>query len=266
MRKIFLILWCVLFMHVFPSVSMAVESPSELNGKVIGSFTTPFDNLQDVIIMKTGITPGDVVTFNDNTGAYAALRAGRIDGAYMSNLCGRFYQAMEKDVVFLPSGKGAASTAHMAFRRDSKELKDIVDSCIEHFKSDGTLKKLQQQWIDDLEPQKRLAGKDIPVTPGAPTYRVGGSGDFPPLDYMAADGRAAGYSVALLAEIARRSSVNFEIIPMSTEAKRIALNSGKVDALFIVLLFETFKPPFLDDALISLPYFRDEDMGFLVKR
>ena len=74
---------------------------------------------------------------------------------------------------------------------------------------------------------------NIPPTPGG--LFGGVCGDLPPMDFVAANGQAAGFNIALLTEIANRAQVNFELIQIETGARAISLSSGKVDAVFWTL-------------------------------
>mgnify|MGYP002513585986 CR=1 FL=1 len=58
------------------------------------------------------------------------------------------------------------------------------------------------------------------------------TGDVPPMDFVAADGKAAGFNIALLTEIANRAQVNIKLVQIETGARAMALASGKVDAVF----------------------------------
>ena len=62
--------------------------------------------------------------------------------------------------------------------------------------------------------------------------KVGVTGDVPPMDFVASNGKAAGFNIALLTEIANRAQVNFELVQIETGARAMALSSGKVDAVF----------------------------------
>ena len=52
------------------------------------------------------------------------------------------------------------------------------------------------------------------------------------MDFVAANGKAAGFNIALLTEIANRAQVNFEIVQIESGSRPMALSSGKVDAVF----------------------------------
>lgn len=52
------------------------------------------------------------------------------------------------------------------------------------------------------------------------------------MDFVAANGKAAGFNIALLTEIANRAKVNFEFVQIETGARAMTLSNDKVDAVF----------------------------------
>ncbi len=73
---------------------------------------------------------------------------------------------------------------------------------------------------------------ELPVIEGADTIRVAVTGDLPPMDYVSADGRPAGFNVAYLAEISARIGRNIELVPINAVARPMALSSHEVDVVF----------------------------------
>lgn len=67
---------------------------------------------------------------------------------------------------------------------------------------------------------------------GAPTYKIGITGDYPPFDYVSADGTPAGFNVAILNAISEKAGINFQIIQVEAPARITALNSGEIDVVF----------------------------------
>ncbi|MBQ9497496.1 MAG: transporter substrate-binding domain-containing protein, partial [Selenomonadaceae bacterium] len=102
---------------------------------------------------------------------------------------------------------------------------------------------------------------EIPMTDGADTIKVGVTGDLPPLDYVSADGKASGFNTALLAEIAKRSGKNVEIVDIDSGARAAALSSKQIDVVFWVTVPTLEKVPAdLDKpegVELSNPYFKD---------
>lgn len=113
----------------------------------------------------------------------------------------------------------------------SKDVYNILNDTILAMKSDGTLDALVEKELKayfESDPE----AKDLPTFENAPTIYIGVTGDIPPMDFVASNGKAAGFNVALLTEIANRTQVNFEMIQIESGARAIALSSGKVDVVF----------------------------------
>ena len=113
----------------------------------------------------------------------------------------------------------------------NKEVYDMLNNAIKEMKTDGTLDTLIENELKAYIESDPLA-KDLPKFDGARTIKIGVTGDLPPMDFVAANGKAAGFNIALLTEIANRAQVNFELVQIETGARAMALSSGKVDAVF----------------------------------
>ena len=113
----------------------------------------------------------------------------------------------------------------------NKEVYDILNNAIVEMKADGTLDSLIENELKAYIESDPLA-KALPHFDGARTIKIGVTGDLPPMDFVAANGKAAGFNIALLTEIANRAQVNFELVQIETVARAMALSSGKVDAVF----------------------------------
>ena len=73
---------------------------------------------------------------------------------------------------------------------------------------------------------------ELPSFEGADTIKVAVTGSLPPMDYVGPDGAPAGFSTAVLAEIANRLGKNIEIVVVDSVGRAAALASGVVDAVF----------------------------------
>ncbi|MBQ9497902.1 MAG: transporter substrate-binding domain-containing protein, partial [Selenomonadaceae bacterium] len=89
-----------------------------------------------------------------------------------------------------------------AVRKEDAALKADLDKALDEMKADGSLEKLATEYIVNVDKGQVPPAVEIPMTDGADTIKVGVTGDLPPLDYVSADGQAAGFNTALLAEIA----------------------------------------------------------------
>ncbi|MBD3878106.1 MAG: transporter substrate-binding domain-containing protein [Quinella sp. 1Q5] len=157
--------------------------------------------------------------------------------------------------------KNLSDTFCFAVRKDDAALKADLDKALDEMKADGSLDKLAKEYITDVDKGTAPPAIEIPMTEGAQTIKVGVTGDLPPLDYVSADGKAAGFNTALLAEVAKRSGKNIEIVDIDSGARAAALSSGQIDVIFWVVVptagkvrADIDKPEGVE---LSNPYFKD---------
>ena len=167
--------------------------------------------------------------YNNLSTALLDLESGKID--FLS--CGQTtadYVIAHND-KFEAAPKNATSNYSMMTMDSNTEVYNILNNAIKAMKEDGTLDKLIENELKayiNSDPE----AKDLPHFDGAKTIKIGVTGDLPPMDYVAANGKAAGFNIALLAEIANRAQVNIELVQIESGSRPMALSSGKVDAVF----------------------------------
>ena len=146
-------------------------------------------------------------------------------------------------------------------RKEDAALKADLDKALDEMKADGSLEKLATEYIVNVDKGQVPPAVEIPMTDGAQTIKVGVTGDLPPLDYVSADGKPAGFNTALLSEIAKRSGKNVEIVDIDSGARAAALSSKQIDVVFWVTVPTMEKVPAdLDKpegVELSNPYFKD---------
>ena len=149
-----------------------------------------------------------------------------------------------------------------AVRKDDTQLKVDLDKAINSMKSDGTLDKLINEYITDVDKGKEPPAVAIEKIDGADTIKVGVTGDLPPLDLVLADNSPAGFNTAMLAEISKRLGKNIETVQIETGSRAAALNSKLIDVVFWVIVpFGNNMPADIDkpEGLeLSEPYFKDD--------
>ena len=157
-----------------------------------------------------------------------------------------------------------------AVRKNDTALKADLDKVIKEMKSDGSLEKLAGEYIEKIDKKQTPPKVEIPKTDGAQTIKVGVTGDLPPLDYVSADGNPAGFNTALLAEIAKRSGKNIEVVDIDSGARSAALSSGQIDVVFWVVVPTLSKVPNDIDkpegVELSEPYFKDDVEHLQIKK
>ena len=148
-----------------------------------------------------------------------------------------------------------------AVRKDEPQLKVNLDTVISEMKADGTLDKLINDYITNVEKGKTPPKVEIPRTEGAETIKVGITGDLPPLDLVLPDNSPAGFNTAMLAEIAKRLGRNIEPVQIESGSRAAALSSKIIDVVFWAIVplgkelpIDLDKPEGLE---LSSPYFKD---------
>lgn len=149
-----------------------------------------------------------------------------------------------------------------AVRKEDTELRSGLDKALEEMKGDGTLERFTKTYLTDLKKGEEPPAVPMPETGGAP-LKIAVTGDLPPLDLVLADGKAAGFNTAVLAEIGRRLGRNVEIVQVDSAARASALSAKKVDVVFWVTLpvGDSKIPADIDqpeNVSLTVPYYQDE--------
>ena len=113
---------------------------------------------------------------------------------------------------------------------DKTALRDEFDKAISDMKSDGTLNKLIKNYINEgvFTEQKEV---EFNNTYGD-TLKIAVTGSLPPMDFVAPDGKFAGFNTAILAELGNRLKKNIELVQVDSMGRAAALSSGRVDVVF----------------------------------
>ena len=212
---------------------------------------TYYDNLK---LMQMGIESGSVdqISLYDSVADYLVANNDK-------------YEVLSNN-----SMKAFADNFCFAVRKDETQLKADLDKVIGEMKSDGSLEKLTNDYIVNVDKGKEPPKIEIPMTDGAQTIKVGVTGDLPPLDYVNADGTAAGFNTALLAEVAKRLGKNIELVPIESGERASALSSNKIDIIFWAILpVGDYIPSDIDKpegVEFSEPYFKDNVTHLKLKK
>ena len=114
-------------------------------------------------------------------------------------------------------------------KNKNEALRDKFNDALAAMKADGTLEAMKERYLKtDGNTESAVFEKFA----GADTIRIAVTGDLPPIDYVASDGKAAGFNTALVAEIAKRLKVNVRLVYTNTGARAVSLISGRSDVVF----------------------------------
>jgi hypothetical protein len=229
-----------------------------------------FDEFQG--FLSSLVTQRRLVHFFDSLlSMQMALRAGKLNEISLPECVGLFLIDRDPRYEILFSLNMEPSTISFGFRREDTALQKEFNGVIAAMKKDGTLARLEKEHILDLgsrepEPAKFQSFKDAPV------IRVAVTGDMPPIDLIAANGKPAGYNTAVLSEIGRRLKKNIRLISVDTGGRSAALASQRADVVFWYRSTEGIKMPqklkgnplkdvmkdSLEGVILSAPYYEWE--------
>ncbi len=197
------------------------------------------------------------------------LNAGEVDEAALPEVVAEYIMNVTGQYRVSSIAKTKPAYLAFGFRLDDsgKALAAKFNDAILAMKEDGTLSVLQGKYIYDAgigDPEaiefRKFDNVDKKLT-------IAVTGDLPPIDYVAADGTAAGFNTAVIAEIGKRLSVNIELIYIMSGARAATIMSGRADAVFWIQGFRDVKkhsdiPEML---VLSEPYYEWNEFLFIAR-
>ncbi len=205
---------------------------SVLNGKT-GTLSYSIFSEEKVTALMNQVMGTKIKNFvfcNTMVDGLAMLKSGRADFMMTSDMTADYIIQRNPGMKYIVFGSD--NSLVMILRKDADKLKGEFDAAIGKLKASGKLAEVYKKWITDLPAGKEPAVTAIEKTNYPETVYVGVTGDIPPFDYITADGKPAGYNVALLAEIAKLIGKNIELVTVAPQAKQVALQSKKIDVFF----------------------------------
>ncbi|MBR1646345.1 MAG: transporter substrate-binding domain-containing protein [Selenomonadaceae bacterium] len=203
------------------------------------------------------------VFFDNLNSMLAALQAGQVAEISTYTSVARYMIAKDPHYFVLKDHSlEFIDSFCFALREDDTELKDSLNMVIKEMQDDGTLGKLAKEYITDIKTDGEPPAVELPHFDSAQTIKVAVTGDLPPLDYVSADGKPAGFNTAVLAEIGKRMLKNIELVNIDSGARAAALTSKQADVVFwaIVPVSEIIPADSDKPAGIALtnPYYKDK--------
>ena len=170
-----------------------------------------------------------------------ALRAGRVDEISLPEAVGMYLISNNSNYEILFSINMMPSTISFGFKRGNTALQKEFNSAIISMKKDGTLSRLEREYINEISGNPESI--KFQEFKGASTIKIAVTGDLPPIDYIAPDGRPTGYNTAILSEIGKRLKKNIRLISVDSGGRSAALASERADVVFWYRNTEGMKLP-----------------------
>lgn len=195
--------------------------------------------------------------YNNIASMLMALNAGEIDELVIEKLSAEYLINTNTDYKISCALRAMGAYYTFGFLKDSGAvLQKNFNYALHKMRQDGTLNELIRKYC--MNPGKdEMPSVKFDTFKGAETVKVAVTGDLPPIDFIAADGKPAGFNTAILAEIGRRLKINIELVNVETAARTAALASGRVQAVFWYRLFKdaTIQYDAAEGVIFSEPYY-----------
>ena len=271
MKKIFALLTAFALLVMTGCGSQSSDKPADAKDVKIGmiarlnvseeQFGKFMKQVEDTLNVK--IASHTPVFFDDLNSMQMALQSGQIAemstyrsvARYMLAKDPRFELIKDHTLEFIDS-------FCFALRDDETEMRDSLNLVIREMQNDGTLDRLTKEYITDISTDKDPPAVELPHFDSAQTIKVGVTGDLPPFDFVAADGKPAGFTTAVLAEIGKRMLKNIEIVDINAGSRAAALTSKQIDVAFWAIVPASEIIPSDSDkpagVILTDPYFKDK--------
>ncbi len=246
-----------------------IEKYSDLESKVIGVVSSPASNESlEAILSKylIGAEPKEVVSYNNLNDQIAALLAGKIDAIPATKTEADYYVKRNSEMKIVEAKQKIKTDVVMMLRAEDQALKEDLDKSFAALRENGTLELLKDKWITNLPVSGEPSKIDVPIIDGVKTVYVGLTGAYAPLDYIGADGKPAGYNVALLKEVGKLININFEFVSIEAGARYVALETKKIDVIFSQIYNEEMSSLFQGKYIMTNSYFTGDEICFLVRK
>ncbi len=196
------------------------SSLDEMSGKKIG-MVTGFDT-----VLKDALThENEFVYYPTATDTIVALKAGRVDAVCLDEPVARLAIHANSGICIMPQTVAQAEYG-IVFPKNSPLLEPF-NQVIRQFWEDGTLKALEDKWLDGEEEGKVLIQQDWEGANG--TVRYYHDATYNPMCYIGKGGESAGYDLDLVLMAARELDLKVEMTICDFDALVPAIQSGKAD-------------------------------------
>jgi ABC-type amino acid transport substrate-binding protein len=250
---------------------MKINSFEALGGKTIGLVSIGAAAQKQAKLVERYINgePEKIVEYNRRSDAIMALLSGKADGIACPSFVAEYYAKRNTALKVVEASEKIPYKVIMVVRKENDSLRNELNQAIGMLRESGRLQTLENDWITNLPLEGEPSNIGQMNSAGARTLKVGISGDFPPMDYIAADGRPAGYNVAILSEIGTQLDIRFDFVSVESSARFAALASGKIDVIFFH--FRSEQTPDLFDFdeerwILTNPYYEYMGDYFLVRK
>ena len=195
-----------------------IQSPSDLKGKQVAVLQG--DNAEE--FLRDANLGAKIVPLPSFDTALRELSAGKHDAVVIQKLLA--FQLMQQAGLTNLAAVGPSLYAQslcFAVRKGDAGLLAALNEGLSIAMADGTFRTLHTQWFADIEAAGRTQSRIV----------VGGDSDYPPYEFIDANGQPAGFNVDLTRAIARHLGLSVDIRLGKWGDIRKGLEVGEIDAV-----------------------------------
>ena len=205
-----------------PVQGETIRTIADLNGKRLGAIVgTTLDSAANKALDFTQIH-----YYDDSDDQIEALYLGEIDAFLDDEPVARFLAGRDSGLRVIP-GRLMEDEYGYAMRLDDEELYEKINSLLVKRIEDGTLRRLEQKWLDSSEGE---AAEPAPAPSSGRILRFGVSPVSAPFVYKVS-GNIVGLDIDLMRNIAESLGMRLEVTAMDFSELLNALQSGDVDVI-----------------------------------
>jgi ABC-type amino acid transport substrate-binding protein len=258
-------------------VVTAVLSPDDFYGRKIAvqKSTTSDEIITDLNKPENrGDKPEIIVSrFDHVTDALRELELSRVDGVYLDSVVAAYYTSGEQAEKFVQVYSSPEDEPIViAFNKASTTLHAAIETVLDNFAVDGTLKQIALNTIgkDITEGLRTPAAKvDVPAIDAkelrtAGKFTIGYEPAYPPMEYTEADGvTVKGFDVDLAKALAAALGLEPVFVPTQWNGIQEGLLKKSYDA--IISSF-SYNPERANAFLLTKPYVNNEQSIVILKK
>ncbi len=220
-----------------------VDSIEELAGKTLGGTASRMPENSSKILFESvsGVKLGGYLSFETVDETLTALRTGRINAAWFTDVTADYLVAGNDDLKLLETPEKAEDRFFfglaLANNDGGNELKEKMDEAIAILKETGKLPELLAKYGEYKEGADLMREGDMMVNSSEvyadkKVVTIGVSGNVPPLDAVTADKDACGFCVEFMDELAAITGNRVRFVYVKPEMMFSQLMAGRIDAVF----------------------------------
>lgn len=260
MKKILVIVLSSLFLFSCSKQQKVINSVKDVESSVLGVMTGSTQEQQAQIKFPKAA----LKRFDENMDAISALQYGQVDAVLTDRPNSISVCKSNPDIKELPELIHIESIA-IAIDKSNTELLSKINSIIKGFKSDGTLKEMEQRWFGS-SPSFKMADIRTPVA-GTP-IKIGVTATLDPYCYRNEKQEIIGHDAELAKRISAKIGRPIQFIDMKFTALIIALQSGKIDMILTGMTateersrYVNFSEPYVTIPQVMIVKKTAEEMG-----